>query len=157
VYQIDVKSSFLNRELEQEVYIEWPEGFLLSKKEDYVCRLKKALYGLKQAPGAWFSILDRYLQQKGFRKGNVDNNIYIKMDRDNILIIEVYVDDIIFESDDDRMSRKFSKDMKNEFKVSLLGDLNFFLGLQICQSDKGIFISQTKYIKEMLKKFGMED
>jgi hypothetical protein len=79
------------------------------------------------------------------------------VDRDNILIIEVYVDDIIFGSDDDRMSQKFSKDMQNEFKMSLLGELNLFLGLQICQCDKGIFISQTKYIREMLKKFGMED
>jgi hypothetical protein len=157
VYQMDVKSTFLNGELEEEVYIEQPEGFLLSEKEDYVCRLKKALYGLKQAPRAWYSRLDRYLQQQGFRKGNADNNLYIKVDQDNILIIEVYVDDIIFGSDDDRMSKKFSKDMQNEFEMSLLGELTFFLGLQICQLDKGIFISQTKYIKEMLKKFGMED
>jgi hypothetical protein len=69
VYQMDVKSSFLNGELEEEVYIEQPEGFILSEKEDYVCRLKKALYGLKQAPRAWYSRLDRYLQQQGFRKG----------------------------------------------------------------------------------------
>jgi hypothetical protein len=157
VYQMDVKSTFLNGELEEEVYIEQPEGFLLSEKEDYVCRLKKALYGLKQAPRAWYSRLDKYLQQQGFRKGNADNNLYIKVDRDNILIIEVYVDDIIFRSDDDRMSQKFSRDMQNEFEMSLLGELNLFLGLQICQHDKGIFISQTKYIREMLKKFGMED
>jgi hypothetical protein len=157
VYQMDVKSTFLNGELEEEVYIEQPEGFLLSEREDYVCRMKKALYGLKQAPRAWYSRLDRYLQQQGFRKGNVDNNLYIKVDRDNILIIEFYVDDIIFGSDDDRMSQKFSRDMKNEFEMSLLGELNLFLGLQICQRDKGIFISQTKYIREMLKKFGMED
>jgi hypothetical protein len=98
-----------------------------------------------------------YLQQQGFRKGNADNNLYIKVNQDSILIIEVYVDDIIFGSDDDRMSQKFSKDMQNEFEMSLLGELSFFLGLQICQRNKGIFISQTKYIREMLKKFGMED
>jgi hypothetical protein len=74
-----------------------------------------------------------------------------------MLIIEVYVDDIIFGSDNDRLSKKFSKDMQNEFEMSLLGELNFFLGLQISQLDEGIFISQTKYIKEMLKKFIMED
>jgi hypothetical protein len=79
------------------------------------------------------------------------------VDRDNILIIEVYVDDIIFRSDDQRMSQKFARDMKNESERYFLGELNFFLGLQICQRDKGIFISQTKYIIEMLKKFGMED
>jgi hypothetical protein len=99
----------------------------------------------------------RYLQQQGFRKGSADSNLYIKVDQDSILIIEVYVDDIIFGSDDDRLSQKFSKDMQSEFEMSLLGELTFFLGLQISQLDEGIFISQTKYIKEMLKKFRMED
>jgi hypothetical protein len=73
------------------------------------------------------------------------------------LLIEVYVDDIIFGSDDDRMSQKFAKDMQDEFEMSLLGELSFFLGIQICQSNQGIFISQTNYIREMLKRFGMED
>ena len=90
-------------------------------------------------------------------KGNADNNICIKINQVSILLIEFYVDDIIFGSDDDMMSQKFSTNMHNEFKISLLGELYLFLGLHICQQDKGIFISQTKYIKEMLKKFGMED
>jgi hypothetical protein len=157
MYQMDVKSTFLNGELEEEVYIEQPEGFQLSENADYVCKLKKALYGLKQAPRAWYSRLDKYLQQAGFRKGSADNNLYIKVSQGNILLIEVYVDDIIFGSDDDRLSQKFAKDMQNEFEMSLLGELSFFLGLQIRQSNQGIFISQTKYIREMLKRFGMED
>jgi hypothetical protein len=132
VYHMVVKSSFLNGELEEEVYIEHPEGFLLSEKEDYVCILKKAPYGLKQAPRAWYSRLDRCIQQQGFRKGNVHINIYIKVNQGSILIIEVYVHDIIFGSDDDRMSKKFSIDMHNEFEVSLLGEFSFFLGLSIC-------------------------
>jgi hypothetical protein len=154
---MDVKSYFLNGELEEEVYIEQPEGFQLSENADYVCKLKKALYGLKQAPRAWYSRLDKYLQQEGFRKGSADNNLYIKVTQDGILLIEVYVDDIIFGSIDDRLSQKFAKDMQNEFEMSLLGELSFFLGLQICQRNQGIFISQTKYIREMLKRFGMED
>jgi transposase InsO family protein len=157
VYQMDVKSSFLNGELEEEVYIEQLEGFQLSENTDYVCKLKKALYGLKQAPRAWYSRLDKYLQQAGFRKGSADNNLYIKVSQGNILLIEVYVDDIIFGSDDDRLSQKFAKDMQSEFEMSLLGELSFFLGLQIRQNNQGIFISQTKYIREMLKRFGMED
>jgi hypothetical protein len=147
VYHMDVKSSFLNGELEEEVYIKHPEGFLLLEKEYYVCRLKKSLYGIKQAPIELYSRLDRYQQQQGFRKGNEDNNIYIKVGRDNILIIEVYVDGIIFGSNDDRMSQKFSKDTHNEFKMYFLDDLTLFLRLQICQHDKVIFISQTKYIR----------
>ena len=94
---MDINSAFLNGELKEEVYIEQPEGFLLSEKEDYVCRLKKALYGLKQAPRAWYARLDGYLHQQGFKKGSIDNNIYVKVDQDNLTIIEVYADDIIFE------------------------------------------------------------
>jgi hypothetical protein len=154
---MDVKSSFLNGELEEEVYIEQPERFQLSENTDYVCKLKKALYGLKWAPRAWYSKLDKYLQQEGFIKGSADNNLYIKVSQGNILLIKVYVDDIIFGSDYDRLSQKCAKDMQNEFEISLLGELSFFLRLQIHQSNQGIFISQTKYIREMLKRFGMED
>jgi hypothetical protein len=155
VYHMDVKSSFLKEELEEEVYIEQLGGFLLLEKEDYVFKLNKYMYGLKQALRSWYSRLDMYLQQ-GFRRGNAYSNLYIKLDQGSMIIIEVYVDDIIFGSDDDRLSQKFSKDMHNEFEMSLLGELTFFLGLQISQLDEGIFISQTKYIKEMLNKFKME-
>jgi hypothetical protein len=111
VYQMDVKSAFLNGELEEEVYIEQPEGFQLSENADYVCKLKKSLYGLKQTPRAWYSRLDKYLQQEGFRKGSADNNLYIKVTQYSILLIEVYVDGIFFESNDDRLRQKFTKDM----------------------------------------------
>jgi hypothetical protein len=94
-----------------------------------VCKLKKALYGLKQAHRAWYSRLDKYLQQEGFRKGSVDNNLYIKVTQDSILLIEVYVDDIIFGSTHERLSHKFAKDMQNKFEMSLLEELSFFLGL----------------------------
>ena len=120
-------------------YIEQPEGFQLSENAYYVCKLKKALYGLKHAPRVWYSRLDKYLQQARFRKGSVDNNLYIKVSEGNILLIEFYVDNIIFGSDDDRLSQKFAKDMHNEFEMSLLGELSFFLGLQIRQSNQGIF------------------
>jgi hypothetical protein len=109
VYQMDVKSAFLNGELEEEVYIEEPEGFQLSEKTNQVCKLNKALYGLKQAPRAWYSILDKYLQQAWFRKENVNNNLYMKVSQGNILLIKVYVDDIIFGSDDDMLSHQCCK------------------------------------------------
>jgi hypothetical protein len=111
VYHMDVKSTFLNVDLEEEVYIEKPEGFQLLENENYVCGLKNALYGLKQAPSSWYSRLDIYLQQKGFKKGNAHNNLYIKVNQYSILLIEVYVDDIIFGSDDERMSQKFANDI----------------------------------------------
>jgi hypothetical protein len=90
------------------------------------------------------------------KRGDVDNNIYIKTDNENLLIIVVYVDDIIFVSNVDRMSQNFAEEMQKEFEMSMLGELSFFIGLYISQSKKGIFISHTKYIKEMLKKFKME-
>ena len=89
------------------------------------------VYGLKQAPRAWYARLDKYLQQQGFKQGRVDSNLYMKMDKESMIIIEVYVDDIIFGSHDDRLSQQFAKDMKSEFEMSLLGELKFFLGLQI--------------------------
>ena len=95
----------MNGELEEEVYIEQPEGFQLSENKDHVCRLKRDLYGLKQAPRAWYSRLDRYLQQQSFKRRSADSNLYIKQDDDSILIIEVYFDDIIFGSDDDSLSQ----------------------------------------------------
>ena len=107
-------------------------------------------------PRAWYSRLNQYLQQAGFRKGSANNNLYIKVTQDGILLIEVYVDDIIFESNYDRLSQNIAKDMQNEFEMPLPRELSFFLGLQICQRNQGIFISQTNYIKEMLKRFGME-
>ena len=102
---MDVKSTVLNGELEEEVYIEQPEGF--AEKGNYVSRLRKALYGLKQAPRAWYARLDKYLHKQGFKKGSVDNNLYMKIKHENMIIIEVYVDNIIFGSDDDRLSQHF--------------------------------------------------
>jgi hypothetical protein len=131
VYQMDVKSTFLNGNLEEEVYIEQPKGFQLNNKGDYVCKLKKALYGLKQAPRAWYARLDSYLQKQGLKRGSIDINLYCKIDGNNMIIVEVYVDDIIFGSDDEKMSKDFSRMMQQEFEMYLLSELNLFLGLQI--------------------------
>jgi hypothetical protein len=96
VYQMDVKSTFLNGNLEEEIYVEQPEGFSLTVNPDYVCKLKKALYQLKQTPRAWYYRLDKFLQDKGFKKSVVDSNLYIKSEGDDLLVVFVYVDDIIF-------------------------------------------------------------
>eukprot|EP00253_Pinus_taeda_P024454 PITA_24454 len=121
LFQMDVKSSFLNGDLEEEVYIEQPDGFILGNDPKLVCRLKKALYGIKQAPRAWYYRLDKYLHQQGFLKGSADNNLYIKIDNDKLLILVVYVDDIIFGSNEEVMSQNFALVMQKEFEMSLLG------------------------------------
>jgi len=122
-----------------------------------LCKLKKALYGLKQAPQAWYSRLDIYLHQQGFKKGMVDNNLYIKSEDNHQIIIVIYVDDIIFGGSKDEMCKDFANQMQTEFEMSMIGELSYFLGLQVNQLKNGIFISQIKYVKELLKKFTMED
>ena len=154
---MDVKPAFLNGELEEEVYMEQPKGFQLYEEENCVFGLKKVVYGLKQAPRAWYSQLGKYLRKKGYKKGNTDNNLYNKEEHDILIIVEICVHDIIFGSDNDHLSKQFAQSMQNEFEISMFGELKFFLGLQISQSDKGIFISQTKYITEMLNKFQMQE
>jgi hypothetical protein len=137
--------------------MEQPEGFSLTDNPNYVCKMKKALYGMKQAPRAWYYKLDKFLQDKGFRKGTVDNNLYIKFEGDNLLVVLVYVDDIFFGCTNESSIQWFANSMQTEFEMSMIGELSYFLGLQVNESSAGIFISQEKYLKEMLKKFKMED
>jgi hypothetical protein len=135
--------------------MEQPEGFSLTDNPDYVCKLKKDLYGLKQAPQTWYYRVENCLQNKGFKKATIDGNLYIKSEGDDLLVVLVYVDDIIFGCTNDTYVQWFSNSMKTEFEISMIGELSYFLGLQINQSPAGLFISQEKYLKEM-KKFQME-
>ena len=128
---MDAKSTFLSGNLEEEVYIEKPEGFQLTNKGNYVSKLNKALYGLKQAPKACYARLHSYLQVQGFKRGSIDSNIYYKIIGDNMIIVEEYVDNSIFGSDDEKMSKDFVSRMQQEFEMFLLGELNFFPGFQI--------------------------
>jgi uncharacterized membrane protein YciS (DUF1049 family) len=118
--------------------------------------MKKALYGLKQAPRAWYHRLDTYLQEKGFKRGTIDNNLYIKIEGNDLLIMLVYVDDIIFGCNKDSLVQWFAFAMESEFEMSMIGELSFLLGLQITQRCEGMFISQEKYLREILKSFQME-
>jgi len=109
---MDVKYAFLNGDLEEEVYIEQPKAFILGNDAKLVCKLRKALYGLKQAPRAWYYRLDKFLHQQGLSKGSVDNNLYTKMDTNKLIIIVVYIDDIIFGSNEESMSQNFASVMQ---------------------------------------------
>ncbi|GKB13031.1 retrovirus-related pol polyprotein from transposon TNT 1-94 [Tanacetum coccineum] len=157
LYQMDVKSAFLNSFINEEVYVAQPPGFIDFAKPNYVYRLKKALYGLKQAPKAWYDRLKAFLIKHDYSMGMVDNTLFTKKKDSNLIIVQIYVDDIIFGSTCQEMCDDFAKIMHDEFEMSMMGELNFFLGLQIKQLDDGIFFNQSKYIKEMLKKFGLED
>jgi len=157
LFQMDVKSAFLNGLLNEEVYVSQPPGFEDIEYPDHVYKLKRALCGLKQVLRAWYERLSKFLFEKGFSRGNVDNTLFSKRKGKDILLVQVYVDDIIFGSTNDIMCREFSKLMQGEFEMSLMGELTFFLGLQINQTRDGIFLSLSKYALELLKKFDMQD
>ncbi|KAL8119685.1 hypothetical protein AgCh_016975 [Apium graveolens] len=157
VYQMDVKSAFLNGVLKEEVYVRQSPGFEDITHSKYVYKLYKALYGLKQASRAWYERLSKFLVNSGFKMGIAGTILFTKYEGEDILLIQIYVDDIIFGSTKESLCNEFSKIMSKDFKMSMMGELNFFLGLQIKQSDEGIHISQSKYYKEILKKFEMEN
>ncbi|KAI4365385.1 hypothetical protein MLD38_021374 [Melastoma candidum] len=153
LFQVDVKSAFLNGEIKEEVYVDQPPGFEDPKKHDHIYKLDKALYGLKQAPRAWYERLSQFLIEKGYRKGKVDTTLSLKKHGTELLIVQIYVDDIIFGSTNNTLCNEFAELMKGEFEMSMMGELTFFLGLQIRQTSEGTFIHQEKYTKQLLKKY----
>ncbi|GJV34584.1 putative ribonuclease H-like domain-containing protein [Tanacetum coccineum] len=156
VYQMDVKSAFLYGEIEEEVYVTQPKGFEDPYFPKHVYRVVKALYGLHQAPRAWYERLSAFLLQHNYRRGTIDKTLFIKKDSRDILLVQVYVDDIIFGSTNKAWCEEFEVLMQGEFEMSAMGEMSFFLGLQVKQLPDGIFISQDKYVKDMLTKFDME-
>ncbi|GJX21862.1 putative ribonuclease H-like domain-containing protein [Tanacetum coccineum] len=153
VYQMDVKSAFLYGTIEEEVYVSQPPGFVDPDHPKKVYKVVKALYGLHQAPRAWYATLSTFLEKHGYRRGTIDKTLFIKKDKKDIILVQIYVDDIIFGSTKKSWSDEFEALMKGRFQMSAMGELTFFLGLQVKQSQEGIFISQDKYVAEILKKF----
>ncbi|GJW81641.1 putative ribonuclease H-like domain-containing protein [Tanacetum coccineum] len=153
VYQMDVKSAFLYGKIDEEVYVSQPPGFLDPKYPKKVYKVVKALYGLHQAPRAWYATLSTFLLKNGYRRGTIDKTLFIKKDKHDIILVQVYVDDIIFGSTKKSWCDEFEALMKSKFQMSSMGELTFFLGLQVKQKADGIFISQDKYVAEILKKF----
>ncbi|GJT38174.1 putative ribonuclease H-like domain-containing protein [Tanacetum coccineum] len=153
VYQMDVKSAFLYGKIEEEVYVCQPLGFEDPEFPNKVYKVEKALYGLHQAPKAWYETLSTYLLDNRFQRAQIDRTLFIKRVKGDILLVQVYVDDIIFGSTRNEMCTEFEKMMHKKFQMSSMGELTFFLGLQVTQKDDGIFISQDKYVDEILKKF----
>ncbi|GJS14416.1 retrovirus-related pol polyprotein from transposon TNT 1-94 [Tanacetum coccineum] len=156
VYQMYIKTTFLNGILREEVYVSQPDGFVDQDNLNHVYKLKKTLYGLKQAPRAWYDLLSKFLLSQEFTKGTVDHTLFIRRHGKYILLVQIYVDDIIFASTTPELCDQFSKIMCSKFKMSMMGKISFFLGLQISQSPRGIFLNQSKYALESLKKYGIE-
>nr|GEY33807.1 hypothetical protein [Tanacetum cinerariifolium] len=150
VYQMDVKTAFLHGSLKEHVYVCQPEGFIDADYPSHVYKLKKALYGLKQAPRAWYDELSTFLLQNGFSKGTIDLTLFTRRFDDDILVVHVYVDDIIFGSTNPRYATLFSDLMKSRFEMSMMGEMMFFLGLQVNQYPSGCSKRMTGNLKLLI-------
>nr|GEZ69993.1 hypothetical protein [Tanacetum cinerariifolium] len=157
VYQMDVESAFLYGTIKEEVYVCQPPGFEDPDHPDKVYKVVKALYGLHQAPRAWYETLATYLFENGFQRGTIDQTLFIKKQKGDILLVQIYVDDIIFGATNKSLCRSFKNLMKDKFQMSSIGELTFFLGLQVKQNKDGIFISQDKYVTKILRKFRLTE
>lgn len=135
--------------------MEQPQGFISESEESKVLRLRKALYGLKQAPRAWYSRIDQYFIDQGFRRSKSEPTLYIKSQGQYTLLLSLYVDDLIYTGNNTKMMMEFKEDMMKTFEMTDLGLMSYFLGIEVSQRNEGIFISQKKYIEGLLKKFNM--
>ena len=150
LYQMDVKSAFLNGLLNEEVFVEQLKEFQGPHFPNHVLRLRKALNGLKQAPRAWYDRLTSYLLDHGFKSGQADRTLFVKRNEKYLLVAQVYVDNIVFGLTIDHLALEFLEEMNKEFEMRMVRELNYFLGLQVKRRKDGIFISQEKYAKNLV-------
>jgi Reverse transcriptase (RNA-dependent DNA polymerase) len=156
LFQMDVKNAFLHGELEEEVYMDVPPGLLVPEK-DAVCRLRKSIYGLKQSPRAWYGKLSSALIKVGYKKSNADSSMFTYVSDKGIVIILIYVDDLVITGSDQLGIDSLKVHLRTEFDIKDLGYLRYFLGIEIARSHKGLFLSQRKYVLDLLKESGKLD
>nr|GEW46606.1 putative ribonuclease H-like domain-containing protein [Tanacetum cinerariifolium] len=157
VYRMDVKSAFLYGRIEEEVYVCQPPVFKDHDYPDEVYKVEKALYGLHQVPRAWYETLAKYLLDNGFHRGKIDQTLFIKRQKEDIFLIQVYVNDIICGFTKKELCTEFEELMPDKFQMSSMGELTFFLRFQVKQKSNGIFISHDKYVDKILRKFKYAD
>ncbi|CAM8943817.1 unnamed protein product [Rhodiola kirilowii] len=153
---MDVKTTFLNGVLKEEVYVSQTPGFEDKDHPNHVYVPNNALYGLKQTPRAWYDRVSLFLLSHGYTRVEVDKTLFLLKEGTDTLVVHVYVDDIIFGSTNPMLVKKFTDLMSSEFEMSMVGELKYFLGLQVAQDGDGTRVHQQKYVREILKKFGME-
>ena len=156
IHQMDVVSAFLNGELEEEIYMKQPEGYVKSGAANKVCRLRKALYGLKQSPCCWNATLDKFLKGLGYVRSNADQCVYIKTDNENQSIIAVYVDDLIIMTDNATDMSSTKRALEARFKMKDLGVLHYCLGITVQRKENVLELHQKFYLQQVLARFNME-
>lgn len=155
LFQMNVKNVFLNRCQKEEVFVKQPPSFVDVDPPNRVLKLCKVLYGMKQAPRVWYKRLTKFLLENGFKRGKIDNLSFLKSRGRELLIIQVYIDEIIFRATSESLCKDSASLMGNELKIRMIGELAYFLGLQIKQPTRGTSICQETNIKKLLKKFNM--
>jgi hypothetical protein len=156
IHQMDVKTAFLNGTVDEEIYIEIPEG-VNGDREKCCCRLNKSLYGLKQSPMSWNRVLDEFLKTEGLIRTSADYGVYIKKTDSFNLIVTTYVDDLLIASENLDIIINFKKSMTQRFEMSDLGEMKYILGIEVLQLNGSIKITQTNYIAELIKNFKLDD
>ena len=152
-----MKNAFLHGELKEEVYMKPPPGFSETYNLKEGCRLKKVLYGLKQSPRAWFGKFTSAMKKFGYTQSNSDHTLFLKKRKDRITCLIIYVDDMVITGDDTDEIQILKERLSGEFDMKDLGNLKYFLGIEVLRSKRGIFISQRKYILDLLAETGMLD
>ncbi|CAL9003170.1 unnamed protein product, partial [Prunus brigantina] len=155
--QFDVKNAFLHGDLKEEIYMDLPLGIPVTSKEGVVCKLRKSLYGLKQSPRAWFGRFAASMKKFGYVQSNSDHTLFLKRHKGKLTALIIYVDDMIVTGDDQAEMQNLQKYLASEFEMKSLGDLKYFLGIEVARSKHGIFLSQRKYILDLLAETGMLD
>eukprot|EP00253_Pinus_taeda_P036399 PITA_36399 len=155
IHQMDVRKTFLNGTIEEEVYREKPEGFETFNHESHVPWIKRELYGLMQEPRAWYTRIDSYFTRSGFTKSEADENLYHIVSEGKLLIIMLYVNDLILTCDN-QLIRSCKEDLTREFEMKDMGLMHYFMGMEVWQGDGELFLSQGKYANEILKRFRTE-
>lgn len=157
LHQFDVKNAFLHGDLTKTIYMEIPPGFEGEFKEGEVCRLKRSLYGLKQSPRAWFGRFTSAMKNYGYTQSNSDHTLFLKRRDSKITCLIIYVDDMIITGDDGEEIKLLQKNLFSEFEMKNLGGLKYFLGIEVMRSKEGIFLSQRKYVLDLLAETGLLD
>ena len=158
VHQLDVKTAFLNGSLDDEIYMQQPDGYINKKHPDYVCKLKRSIYGLRQAARCWNKVIDGYLKSKNYKASSADSCVYIKQENGSFIILCLYVDDILIASNNMSMLEKEKSELGKRFSVTDQGEVHYILGMAIKRDrPKGtMFLSQHNYVENVLKRFRME-
>ena len=157
LYQMDVKNAFLHGDLEEEVYMQLPPGHPQAQNSSMVCKLHKSIYGLKQSPRAWYAKLSSVLEKFGFKRSHADSSLFVRTGSVGKLVVLIYVDDIIITGDNIDEINTLKHSLHQKFAIKDLGVLKYFLGIEMATSPKGLFLSQRKYVIDLLQEVKMID